>query len=167
MQVGDPDGYGHYGVLDVDEDGCLCVDCGWRGLHLGLHVFKAHGMRAAAYKQKHGLRRSRGLVAESTRRAQSANAAARYPTNLPLQESRDPAAASAARHRLGLEVAAEAADLRDRRMADIARASRLGIVVVCAECSSEFCPLASARRRRFCSRSCASRFNRRGARGPG
>lgn len=161
MNHGDLDGFGRYGILDEDYDGCLCADCGWRGAHLGLHSYRAHGVSAAEYKQRHGLRRSRGLVASQTREALQVHATAQYPSRTKLQAKRDPVAASQARQQLALPVAAEAAAVRDQRMAQMARSARLGTVVVCEECGSEFCPLVGARRGRFCSRSCASRFNRR------
>lgn len=62
-KVGEPDGHGLFGVLDEDADGLLCHICGWRGPHLGLHAYKAHGMRARQNGLEHGLRRSKGLVA--------------------------------------------------------------------------------------------------------
>lgn len=127
------------------------------GVHLGLHAYRAHGLTAAEYKQRHGLRRSRGLVAAATREAIRASATTQYPSRVKLRALRDPAAATQARLQLALPVAAEAAVERDQRMAQLARSARLGTVVVCAHCAAEFCPLTSARRRRFCSRSCASK----------
>ena len=38
MNVGDPDGYGEFGVLDEDAGGLLCHECGRRFSHLGLHA---------------------------------------------------------------------------------------------------------------------------------
>lgn len=161
VRLGDLDGHGRYGIVDEGPDGCLCAECGWRGAHLGVHAYRAHGLTAAEYKQRHGLRRSRGLVASATRDAIRANAEAQYPSRTKLHIMRNPAAATAARQRLALPVAAAAADERDRRMAELARSARLGTVVICGYCRVEFCPLASAKRRRFCSRSCASKYNRR------
>lgn len=161
MRLGEPDGLGRYGVVDEDDDGLLCAECDWRGVHLGLHAYRAHGLTAAEYKQRHGLRRSRGLVAAPTRDRLIAHGVAQYPSRTKLQEVRDPAEASEARLRLGRPVAAEAAKRRDERMAALAQSSRLGTVVVCLQCSAEFCPLVSAKRRKFCSRSCASKHNRR------
>lgn len=161
MKVGDPDGHGQYGVLDEDEGGCLCAECGWRGVHLGLHAYRAHGLTAAEYKQRHGLRRSKGLVATGTRETLRLNAAIQYPTNVRMRALRDPDEATRARRRLALPLSAEAANERDRRIAALGRASRRGTVVVCTECGVEFCPLVGASRRRFCTRSCASKSNRR------
>lgn len=165
-QVGDPDGHGRYGVLDEDEEGLLCHECGWRGAHLGLHVYKAHGVTARAYRLEHGLRRSKGLVAAPVREnllERSAGGAwmadrARFLAN------RDPAKATAARLASGQPAlspagaAASAAAARGR-----GGSRRAGIVVVCRECGVEFCPLQNAWKRRFCSRSHASRYNRRAA----
>lgn len=66
MQVGDRDGFGRYGELDETDEGLLCHKCGGRFTHLGVHVYKAHGLTAAAYRQAHGLSR-RGLVTTPTR----------------------------------------------------------------------------------------------------
>jgi hypothetical protein len=160
MRLDDRDGHGRYGVVDEDDDGLLCSECGWRGRHLGLHAYRAHGLTAAQYKERHGLRRSKGLVADSIRVALRTRAVDQYPTRIAFQVARNPAQASRTRRQLARPVAAEAAASRDQRMAAMARSSRLGTVVVCGYCGCEFCPLVSARRRRFCSRSCASKFNR-------
>ena len=82
MQYGDPDGHGHYGILDVTADGLLCHECGWRGAHLGLHSWKAHGITASAYRERHGLRRSKGLVAADLHQKMSAGSAERLPAAL-------------------------------------------------------------------------------------
>lgn len=79
MQYGDPDGHGRYGILDVTADGLLCHECGWRGAHLGLHSWKAHGITASAYRERHGLRRSKGLVAADLHQKMSAGSAERLP----------------------------------------------------------------------------------------
>jgi predicted transcriptional regulator len=49
-------------VLDEDDAGLLCHECGHRFQHLGLHVWEAHGPTAREYRMAHGLLRSRGLV---------------------------------------------------------------------------------------------------------
>ncbi|MGB5937738.1 MAG: hypothetical protein WBG76_17950, partial [Ornithinimicrobium sp.] len=68
MAYGDADGFGTYGVLNEDDDGLLlCHMCGNRLAHLGLHVYKAHGIKAADYRREHGLRPTRGLVSSSIR----------------------------------------------------------------------------------------------------
>src|SRR5665647_1237256 len=73
-RVGDVDGYGLFGVLDETDDGLLCHDCGWRGQHLGSHVYRALGVTASGYRFVHGLKRTRGLVAASTRAVVTENA---------------------------------------------------------------------------------------------
>lgn len=61
---GGPDGYGRYGILDTDDDGLLiCHECGQPWKHLATHARAAHGLLAADYRARHGLARSRALVA--------------------------------------------------------------------------------------------------------
>ena len=159
MRYGEIDGFGHHGILDEDATGLLCHDCGWRGTHLGLHSWKAHGITAAAYRDRHGLRRTKGLVAADLHEKMSTGAAERLPAA--LVRARDPQRARAARLAQNRPVSAEAAADRDRRMAQLGRSTRKGTVIVCEECAVEFCPLLGAARRRFCSRSCASTATRR------
>ena len=61
-RVGDQDGFGIYGVLDVDEDGVLCHECGLRFRSVGQHVYMAHEMTAAEYREAHGLPRMQALI---------------------------------------------------------------------------------------------------------
>lgn len=156
MQIGDPDGDGLYGVLDEDADGLLCHECGKRFAHLGLHAFRGHELTAAQYRQAHGLARSRGLVASGTREAITANARRGFAAKTKFIEVRDPAAATEARlsNGAGMSPAGLAAS-RTRR-----GQRRLGTVVTCAWCGSRFCPLSNAARRRFCSKTCASKATR-------
>lgn len=67
MQVGDPDGYGRYGLIDEDDDGLLCHECGNRYRHLATHIAMGHKMRVADYRQEHGLPAKRPLAARSVR----------------------------------------------------------------------------------------------------
>lgn len=159
MEVGDEDGHGRYGVLDEDAAGLLCHECGRRFTHLGLHVYKAHGLTAREYHAAHGLG-GRGLVAEATRRTIAENARDRLPLKTSFVQRRDPARATAAR--LGAGSVISPAGLEALRRASTARRGqqRLGTVVVCGWCAVEFCPLVAAKKRRFCSRSCASRRTR-------
>ena len=46
---------GRYGILDLDETGVLCHECGRRLRGLGTHLLKAHDMTAADYRDAHGL----------------------------------------------------------------------------------------------------------------
>lgn len=157
-QVGDPDGEGHFGVLDEDTDGLLCHECGQRFTHLGLHAWKGHGLTADQYRQAHGLARSRGLVTSSTRATIVANARRTLATKPQFIAARDPAAALAARLRDGI-VASPAG--REASLAKPGRGRR-GTVVVCGWCQVEFCPLTAIKKRRYCSRSCAGRAIRAG-----
>lgn len=161
--VGDIDGYGRYGVLAIVDGLLECHDCGWLGEHLGLHAYRAHGMTAREYRTVHGLKRSTGLIAPELRERMSAIRVAN--PNPLLAATRDPAKATQARLAQGSPVSAAAAADRDARMAAAGPGRRLGIVVTCGWCGSQFCPLKGARRRRYCSRSCASTANRARASG--
>ena len=57
-QVGEPDGYGRYGIMERGEDGALCHECGGWYVSVGAHAGPAHGMTAAQYRQAHGLART-------------------------------------------------------------------------------------------------------------
>jgi hypothetical protein len=162
-QVGEPDGHGLFGLLDEDADGLLCHICGWRGPHLGLHAYKGHGMSARQYKLEHGLRRSKGLVATAVLEKLAERGAAQMPSRTGFVAARDPRRATAARLAGGMPLspAGAAASASGRQTPRVKR--RLEIVVTCEECGAEFCPLRMARRRKFCTRSCASRYNRRRA----
>lgn len=159
-RVGHADGYGRYGVVDETEEGLLCHECGRRFIHLGLHAFKAHDLSAAEYRKAHGLAR-RGLVATSTAQTLADNARRTMDSRPGFVQARDPAAASAAQRR-GPEAISPAGLEAIRRATQACRGQRrTGTVVTCEWCGVQFCPLAGAARRRFCSRSCASRHNRR------
>lgn len=162
-QVGRPDGHGHFGVLDEDEDGLLCHECGRRFVHLGLHVFKSHGMQAQSYKIEHGLRRSKGLVASAVREKLAVRSAAQLTRRSAFLANRDTRKATAARLAAGQPLSPAGAAASAAAGLRRGGSRRRGIVVVCQECSVEFCPLCGASKRRFCSRSCASRYNRRRA----
>ncbi len=165
---GDPDGFGVYGVLQQSDDGLLiCADCGLSFAHLGLHVAHVHGS-AADYRERHGLKRTRGLIADSIRAKQVQNGA-RISASLAgqaLAQARDPRRAARIWREMGGPVSAEAARERDQRMSAVGKAGRKGTVTVCAECQVEFCPLFAASKRRYCGRSCANRANRRAPRRP-
>lgn len=67
MKYGDPDGHGHYGMLETDEDGLLvCHECGEPWQHLATHARATHSLLAADYRERHGLARTRTLVAPAT-----------------------------------------------------------------------------------------------------
>lgn len=88
---GDPDGFGRYGILDVDAEGRLiCHECGDSWLHLGTHV-RVHGVSAAAYRERHGLARTTRLVAEPVARKMREGWEANRGLHLAaLEASRDP-----------------------------------------------------------------------------
>ena len=160
MAYGDVDGFGRFGVLDETVDGLACHQCAWRGTHLGLHAAKVHGS-AAEYRVRHGLRRSKGLVAEATRATIKANATARYADNGPLAGSRDLTKANAARLAAALPASAEEAERRDARLSNMPRPSHARRVVTCEQCGVQFCPiLANISKRRFCGMPCSNRHNR-------
>lgn len=162
LAVGDPDGFGQFGVLEEDDEGLQCHECGRRFTHLGLHAFKAHGMSADEYRQAHGLRR-RGLVAAATRAVIVENARRALPGRAAFIAARDPKTASAAQQR-GTDAISPAGLAAIRAYARSRRGTqRFGTVITCEWCGVEFCPLVSAARRRFCSRSCASKHTRRRA----
>lgn len=152
MKIGDPDGHGQYGVVDENTDGLLCHECGHRFTHLGLHVWRRHELTAADFRQAHGLSKVRGLVASETRSVIIANAQRTFSSKAQFVASRDPALATAARLEQGAGMSpAGLAASRTRRAQ-----GRRGTVVVCEWCKAEFCPLTSASRRRFCTKSHAS-----------
>ena len=162
-QVGAPDGHGLFGVIDEDADGLLCHICGWRGSHLGLHAFKSHGISAQQYKLEQGLRRSKGLVATAVLEKLAERGAAQMPSRTRFIAGRDPGKATAARLAGGMPLspAGAAASASGRQTPRVK--GRTEIVVTCEECGAEFCPLHGGRRRKFCTRSCASPYNRRSA----
>lgn len=98
-RVGEPDGYGIYGVLDRDDDSVLCHECGKRPRSLGAHLGPAHGMTAVEYRAAHGLPRGIPLVSLALSALISEQSAARVgsPQWRRLETARDPLAASQAR----------------------------------------------------------------------
>lgn len=165
MRVGERDGFGRFGVLDDSPDGLLCHECGRRFAHLGLHVFKAHEMTAAEYRAAHGLGR-RGLVAQGTREAIAANARASLLRKPLFLQRRDPRKATQARLDAGSPFSPAGVEALRQASARRRGSSRSGRVVTCRWCGLEFCPLTRPGRRRFCSRSCASRYTRNGGPAP-
>lgn len=156
MNLGERDGHGLFGVLDEDAQGLLCHECGRRFTHLGLHAWRGHGLTADEYRRAHGLSRSRGLVASATRDVIADNARRSFPSKSGFIAARDPTAARAARKASGAAMSPAGLAASRARPGQ----GRKGTVVVCAQCGCAFCPLTGASRRRFCSRSCASRASR-------
>lgn len=159
LQVGSLDGFGRFGAVEVRGKELVCHECGQAHRHLGLHVYRAHGLRAAEYRNRHGLARGRGLVADDVREVIRANARARMdePTGQAFIQSRDPKAATRERLAHWEGFAPQVLEEQAVRTAELGRASRRPRVVICEGCGVVFCPLTAAKRRRFCTRSCASR----------
>lgn len=109
-----------------------------------------------------GLKRTRGLIAAEIRAKITETAARRYATggSEALKRPRNPAAATTARLAKNRPRAAETAVVIAAAAGAPRPQTRLGTVVTCQWCDAEFCPLTGAARRRFCTRSCASRHNR-------
>jgi ROS/MUCR transcriptional regulator protein/CGNR zinc finger len=165
LRLGDQDGYGRYGMLEERREGLVCHLCGRAFPNLGLHAYRGHGMTAAQYREEHGLQRRIGLVSSELRGRIQQNAGARMstPAGQAFVAARDPKRAEAARLERSIEWrAATRASFRTAR----AGGGRLGTEVVCGNpgCGAVFCPLTQAKRRRFCTRSCASRYARAAAR---
>lgn len=158
MTFGDLDGFGRYGILDEDEHGqLLCHLCGTWLSHLGLHVYKAHGVKARDYRIDHGLRRTRGLISAVIRNTIQQQKTTSYSPVGALATARNPARASQSRLAQRLPASAEEAAERDARMSQVGRSARLGRVITCGFCGVQFCPLRGSHRRLYCSRRCAGR----------
>lgn len=159
MQVGDPDGFGHYGVVDETAEGLLCHECGTRVSGLGMHIYRNHDMTAREYKVLHGFPARKSLLPLKTQEQMAASARSRVGTKgwQNLVNSRDPGAAAAARTpesfiRLGATavVAGAAAVANGKKV-------RKGIVRTCPICGASWCPLPPAGyKRRTCSSECWS-----------
>lgn len=97
MDVGDQDGHGRFGILDEDEHGLLCHECGKRYKHLATHISGGHDITVAQYREKHGLHATRPLVAKSVSRKMHDSWGKNATTHLAsLDAHRDPQAATAA-----------------------------------------------------------------------
>lgn len=152
MILGDPDGYGRYGHLDVADDGGLvCHECGRSVRHLATHARLAHALTAAIYRERHGLGRSLPLVCPDVAAGMSARAAGRIGTDAwqRFEQSRDPSRAIEASlpvirgpRRAGVRV----------RQAPAARQAGRGHRVIrvctCVVCGAQWCPLRGGRRTR-------------------
>jgi hypothetical protein len=166
LGLGDPDGYGRYGVLAEQPGGLVCHECGRTFPSLGLHAYRGHGMTAARYRERHGLQRTAGLIAADLRGRIRDKARARMASSAgqAFIQARDPQQAQAAR----------LAQPRPWRTPTRAtnRAARAGkgcrgteVTGANPDCGAVFCPLTGARRGQFCGRSCATKHARRTARG--
>ena len=96
-RIGQPVGAGVYGRLSEDAEGRLiCHECGKAYLSLAAHVYLAHGMTAAEYREAYELPRTTKLAAGSVRERISRSSS--EPAALErLARVRDPKAAAAAR----------------------------------------------------------------------
>jgi hypothetical protein len=92
LGLGDPDGYGRYGVLEEQPGGLVCHECGRTFPSLGLHAYRGHGMTAAQYRERHGLQRTAGLITADLRARIQDNARAHMasPAGQAFIEARDP-----------------------------------------------------------------------------
>ncbi len=72
QRLGKPDGAGIFGVLDENDEGVLCHECGKRFRSLGKHAVMAHDLTAAEYKDKHGIPRKQSLASRAFRENVSA-----------------------------------------------------------------------------------------------
>lgn len=72
QRLGKPDGAGLFGVLDENDEGILCHECGKRFRSLGNHTVMAHDLTAAEYKDKHGIPRKKSLASRAFRENVSA-----------------------------------------------------------------------------------------------
>lgn len=158
MQVGDLYGFGRYGIVDENELGLRCHECGERYRYLGLHVWKAHQIRAKDYRTKYGLRR-KGLVAQDLRQVMAQNAAQTMSQRSKFVERRNPEKAQAAFQEMKEKFSPAGKEaMRSARAGP--RPKKFHSGTICEECSVSFCHLYS-RRRRFCSQSCSNKHNRR------
>lgn len=51
-----------FGVMDVNELGMLCHECGDRFAAVGMHAARAHGLTVAQYRARHGIPRRVSLI---------------------------------------------------------------------------------------------------------
>lgn len=72
-RVGEPSGHGRYGIIDGDDKSIMCHECGEHFSSVAGHIYRAHGLRAKAYKDKHGLPRGTALIAPELARRQAEN----------------------------------------------------------------------------------------------
>lgn len=109
-QLGEPDGYGQWGVLDEDAEGLLCHECGGRYKSLGSHVSRGHGIPARDYKKRHGLPATRPLVTKAMSAEQSEKSRGRLGSAAwdRMAAKRDPVEAARARTEATFEAVSSA-----------------------------------------------------------
>lgn len=103
--IGDPAGAGQWGVLDENEDGICCHECGHRFKALSTHLLYKHGMAADEYRDTYGIPRLTPLVTKAVSQTIRANTL-RLGLNRNLDDYQDPATQAAAVE------ASKAADVR-------------------------------------------------------
>ena len=99
LSLGDPDGYGRYGVLEEQPGGLVGHECGRTFPSLGLHAYRGHGTTAAQYRERHGLQRTAGLITADLRARIRDNARAHMASSAgqAFIQAGDPQRAQAAR----------------------------------------------------------------------
>ena len=98
-RVGEPSGRGRYGIIDGDDKSIKCHECGEHFASVAGHIYRAHGLRAKAYKDRHGLPRGTALIAPALARRQAENSQRRLGSDewKRFEEARDPEKAAHAR----------------------------------------------------------------------
>lgn len=138
--VGSIDGYGLYGVLDEDEEGLLCHECGGRYRSLGSHVAIGHGMSATDYKDRHGLPRGTALITRALRETHSQHARDRLDGEgwRALEDARDPTMASHSRDRGAFMTAGVLGKAGTARENLKKSPGRVAVPRTCAVCGTAF-----------------------------
>ena len=115
---GDPSGVGIYGDPGDDGETVRCHECGYRSPYLSRHVTLEHGLSPRAYKLRHGLPLSRGLVSAARHGVLSESARSRVGTAgwRRLEAARDPEAASRARGEESMRSPAHVSTARARAL---------------------------------------------------
>lgn len=154
--VGSPSGFGRYGIFEDAGDVALCHECGRWVAGVGTHAVGAHGLRAAEYRERHGLPRGLGLVSTAVREAMSARSRARVGEAgwKAFEEARDPVAAARARDAEAYSAAARHRE-PEAQLAGT-RAGRRPRVVACTVCGATWCPLPGGYTKKRCSPACSS-----------
>lgn len=98
-RVGEPSGRGRYGIIDGDDKSIMCHECGEYFASVAGHIYRVHGLRAKAYKDRHGLPRGTALIAPELARRQAENAQRRLDSDewKKFEKARDPEKAAHAR----------------------------------------------------------------------
>ena len=137
--VGDPDGYGRYGVMERQELAALCHECGGWFASVGTHARHAHGMTADEYRAAHGLPRTQPLTSLALSREISEAASSRVGSEAwrRLEAARDPQAAADARDIAAPSAAGTRAGRAARGM-DGRLPARRAEVKTCPHCGASY-----------------------------